>query len=147
MSYGIIEFDESGKPICEICKKSFNRVISHVRQVHNMNEREYKITYGFDLKKGICSKNSSTKTREKTLSNFDKCVSKNLIINGKKYRFVKGSEGRTKEKVSEQTKIRLKQRLKEDYMISAMKESGKKVGNSGLGNLKRWNQSGSQPIN
>ena len=53
MSYGIIEYDDSGKPICEICKKSFNRVLSHVRQAHQMSEREYKLAFGFDLVKGI----------------------------------------------------------------------------------------------
>lgn len=138
MAYGIIEYDDLGNPICEICKKSFSRVICHVRQTHNMDEREYKITFGFDLKKGICSKESASKTREKTLENFERCISKNLIAKGEKSRFKKGDKGRTKDKVSQQTKIRLKERLKEDYMVTAMKESGKKVGESGLGNLARW---------
>jgi hypothetical protein len=41
--------------------------------------------------------------------------------------------------VQEQTRIMLKKRLGESYMITAMKESGRKVGLSGLGNKVRWN--------
>ena len=140
MSYGIIEYDKNGKPICEICKKSFNRVLCHVSQKHNISEKEYKLEYGFDLLKGICSKESSKKSRESTLKNYDKCIKNNLLQNGDKTRFVKGTKGRTKDKVQEQTRIRLKERLKEDYMIDAMKKAGSKVGKSGLGNLKRWSK-------
>ena len=67
MAYGILEYNEEGKPKCEICGKFFNRVISHVRQKHFLNEREYKKQFGFELKKGICSKESSEKSRIKTL--------------------------------------------------------------------------------
>lgn len=138
MSYGIIEYDSDGKPICEICKKSFDRVISHVRQKHNISEKEYKLLYGFDLGKGICSKESSLKTSEKTISNYGRCIEINLIKNGSKFRFKKGSEGRKKEKVQEQTHLRLKARLTEPYMIEAMSKSGHKLGTSGLGNIARW---------
>ena len=103
--YGIIEYNNEGQPKCEICGEHFNRVISHVRQKHQINEREYKITYGFDLKKGICSKESSEKSRTSTLNNYDKCINKNLIRGGEKSRFKEGSTGRTKDKVSEQTRI------------------------------------------
>ena len=138
MSYGIIEYDDSGKPICEICRKSFNRVLSHVRQAHQMSEKEYKLAFGFDLYKGICSKESAELSREKTLANYDKCIVVNLIHGGKRSRFTMGHEGRTQDKVQEQTRIRLKERLKEPQMIEAMRKSGEKVGKSGLGNIKRW---------
>ena len=138
MSYGLIEYNEDGQPKCEICDKHFNRVICHVRQKHEMNQKEYKRQFGFDLKKGICSKESAEKTRLKTLNNYEKCVQLNLLIKGAKSRFVLGDKGRTKEMVSAQTKARLKERLKEPYMIDAMKKSGEKVGKSGLGNKKRW---------
>lgn len=45
-----------------------------------------------------------------------------------------------KKKVSAQTRIRLKERLKEPYMVEAMKKSGEVVGKSGLGNKKRWSK-------
>ena len=140
MSYGKIEYNIDGQPKCEICGEYFNRVISHVRQKHGMNGKEYKKKFGFDLIKGICSKESSEKTRLKTLDNYNKCIQNNLIIKGSGSRFNNGDKGRTKDQVSEQTKIRLKERLKEPYMIDAMKKSGKLVGKSGLGNKKRWNK-------
>ena len=109
---GVIRYDEDGNPICEICNKSFKRVISHVRQKHDMNEREYKKTFGYDLKKGICSKKSAELSREKVFENYEKVVEKNLIKKGVKSRFTDGHKGRTKDKVSEQTLIRLKGQFK-----------------------------------
>lgn len=140
MAFGIIEYNSDGLPKCEICGAYFHRVISHARQKHDMNENEYKTKFGYDLKKGICSKESAERTRIKTLNNYDKCINKNLHIKGEKTRFKEGDKGRLKDKVSQQTKIRLKERLKESYMIEAMKKSGIKVGKSGLGNKTRWNK-------
>lgn len=139
MSYGIIEYNDLGQPKCEICGEHHDRVVSHVRQKHGMSAREYKIKFGFDLKKGICSKESSERTRVKTLANKEKVIDINLKKKGQKSRFKKGAEGRTKDKVSEQTRIRLRNRLKEPYMQEALRKSGKKLGHSGLGNKKRWN--------
>ena len=42
------------------------------------------------------------------MSNYESVIKKNLIINGKTTRFSLGHKGRTKDKVSEQTLIRLK---------------------------------------
>jgi len=137
MSYGIIEY-ENGKPICEICRRSFDRVMIHVRQAHDMNEREYKTKFGFEHIKGICSQSSSEKTRIKTLANYDLVVRTNLLQKGAKSRFKKESKGRTKEQVSEETRIKLYNRLSEPYMKEAMKKSGRKLGETGLGNAERW---------
>lgn len=139
MSYGIIEFDDMGNPVCEICGKSFKRVLTHVRQKHDMTERDYKIKFGFDLKKGICSKFSSELSRIAVEDNYDRVVVQNLNKKGKSTRFKKGDKGRTKDQVSEQTRIMLKKRLETAEMKEAMKKSGIKLGKSGLGNLKRWN--------
>ena len=108
MAYGIIEYDNDGKPICEICKKSFKRVLNHARQKHDISEKEYKLKFGLNLTKGICSKESSELSREKALDNYDKSIKQNLLQKGSKTRFKKGSKGRTKDKVSEQTRIRNK---------------------------------------
>ena len=113
MSYGVIEYDEDGLPMCEICQKYFHRVMSHARQKHEMTAFEYKETFGLNNIKGICSKVSSEKTREATMSNFDKVITKNLLQNGKNTRFEKGWKGRTKEKVRQQTKVRLISHIKE----------------------------------
>ena len=136
--FGVIEYDLEGKPMCELCGLSFNRVLSHVRQKHKMDEKYYKKKFGFDLHKGICSVSSAEKTRVKTLQNYDKCISKNLVKKGDKTRFKKGDKGRTKDKVSEQTKLRLKANLTKDNMIKAMQKSGQNLGKSGLGNKARW---------
>lgn len=140
MSYGIIEYNSEGKPMCELCGEHFNRVISHVRQKHDMSEREYKLQFGFDLRKGICSRESASRSREKTLSNYDKCIAHNLLIKGEKSRYKNNGKGRTKDMVSEQTRIRLKERLDEPYMVAAMEASGRKLGLSGAGNKVRWNK-------
>lgn len=84
MSYGKIEYYQEGNPKCEICGLFFTRVLPHVWQNHEMNERYYKMMYGFDLIKGICSEKSSAKTRKKTLKNYEKCIRKNLNIRGKR---------------------------------------------------------------
>ena len=107
MAYGIIEYDEKGNPICEICRKPFKRVLNHARQKHNISEKEYKKKFGFDLYKGICSQESANKSREKLMLHYDKVVSENLLQNGKTTRFKKGSKGRTRDQVSEQTRLRL----------------------------------------
>jgi hypothetical protein len=136
--YGIIEYNDDGQPKCEICGQYYDRVSYHVRQAHEMSAREYKVLFGFDIKKGICSRESASKTRVKTLGNYDKCIASNLIEGGMKTRRKKGDPGRTKDQVSEQTRRRLKDRLKEPYMVEAMKKSGYRLGKSGLGNKKRW---------
>lgn len=138
MAYGIIEYDDAGKPICEICGKAYNRVLSHVRQKHDMSEKEYKIEFGFDLGKGICSLESAEKSRIKALENYDLVIAQNLINNGSKTRFIKGGQGRTKDKISQQTRLSLIERLKTPFMKEVLKKNGSNVGKTGLGNLKRW---------
>jgi hypothetical protein len=140
MAYGIIEYNEDGQPMCEICGGHFNRVIAHARQKHQVSEREYKLQFGFNLKKGICSKESSQKSRERVLENYDKCIAKNLQLLGEKTRFKVGSEGRTQDKVSEQTRLMLVDRAKNNMLPQKRKELGRTLGLSGLGNKKRWNK-------
>ena len=138
MAYGIIEYDINGLPKCEICGEHFNRVLSHVRQKHHMNEREYKKTYGFDTKKGICSKESAQLSRDRVFEHYDKCIDKNLGVKGAKTRFKKGSSCRTKEFVSEQTRRRLVSHFTSEKMNEIRTGNGFKVGKSGKGNVARW---------
>lgn len=138
MSYGIIEYNSDGLPKCEVCGKHFNRVLSHVRQKHSMTEREYKIMYGFDLKKGIISEQSRDKSRQAVLNNFETVVEQNLIIRGEKSRFINGSKGRTRDQVSAQTKIMLVERARKSMTDETRKQRGREVGLSGLGNSIRW---------
>lgn len=138
MAYGIIEYNEVGQPMCEICGKHFDRVIAHARQKHHMSEREYKLRFGFNLKKGICSQESSEKSRERVFENYEQCIGKNLELLGEKSRFKPGSKGRTKDKVSEQTRLMLVDRAKNNLTLEVRKSIGKTLGLSGLGNKKRW---------
>lgn len=138
MAYGVIEYNEDGQPMCEICGKHFERVIVHARQKHQISEREYKLQFGFNLKKGICSKESSEKSRERVFENYEQCIGKNLELLGQKSRFKDGSEGRTKEKVSEQTRLMLVDRAKNNMTAETRKKLGRNLGLSGLGNKKRW---------
>jgi|TARA_B110000977_G_scaffold151730_1_gene192612 hypothetical protein len=104
---GIIEYNEKGLPMCEECGQYYHRVLSHVRQKHNLSAKQYKIKYGLDLSKGICSKSSSEKTRVKTKKNYNLVIAQNLLINGKQTRFKQGHKGRTIEQVSEMSRLRL----------------------------------------
>lgn len=138
MAYGVIEYNEDGQPMCEICGNYFNRVIAHARQKHHISEKEYKLQFGFNLRKGICSKESSEKSRERVFENYEQCIGKNLELLGQKSRFKVGSEGRTQDKVSEQTRLMLVDRAKNNLTAETRKKIGKELGLSGLGNKKRW---------
>ena len=108
MPFGIVTYNDQGQPICEECGLAFDRVVSHIRQAHNMDGRQYKKKYGLDLKKGICSAQSAEKSRIQNKINFDLVVTQNLIEKGENSRYVKGSSGYKKEYVSEQTRQRLR---------------------------------------
>lgn len=138
MAFGIIEYNEKGQPMCEICGKYYDRVVRHVRLKHNLSEREYKSQFGFEMRKGICSKESSEKTRIKTLENYATVIAINLTEKGKKSRFNRGCMGRKKEQISEETRLKFIERLKQPEMQDVLKNNGRKLGLSGLGNKKRW---------
>lgn len=138
MAYGIIEYNADGLPKCELCGRYFNRVLSHVRQKHAMTEREYKIMFGFDLVKGITSAQSREKSRQAVLNNFETVVEKNLTKRGEQSRFKKGTEGRTSDQVSEQTKLMLADRARNSMTLETRKKRGREIGLSGKGNVKRW---------
>lgn len=110
MAYGIIEYDDNGNPICEICGKGFSKVISHVWQSHEMSGKEYKKEYGFDINKGIINRQLAQSLRHNVLSHYDDVI-KPLIEAGAKSRFKQGHGGRTRDKVSEQTRISLSNRI------------------------------------
>lgn len=124
--------------MCEICGQYFDRVLSHVRQKHNMQAREYKELYGFDLIKGITSQKSKLKSREAALKNYDEVIARNLLEKGKATRFNEGCTGRTSDQVSEQTRIMLGQRAKDSMTAETRKQRGREIGLSGKGNLTRW---------
>ena len=92
--------------ICLICNKEFMRVCTHVRQKHNISALEYKMHFGLDRTKGLCDPESAAKSRKATLRN-QILIKNNLIAGGEKTRYKQGSTGRTRDKMSDQTRERL----------------------------------------
>jgi len=107
MSYGVIEYDENGNPKCEICGVFSVRVMSHVRWHHGITAREYKKEFGFAQKHGICSRESSQKSKESAIkyNNIQSERAKSRAV-----KFEKGHLGRSKEMIPEQTRIGLVER-------------------------------------
>lgn len=100
---GKVEYDESGKVICHICGRSYNRLGSHVRESHSMTIEEYKAEFG------LCSR---TKTTEKSYSQtmrenaYKYDMDKRLLEAGKSTRIKKGETDKRKNK-----KVRLQEIL------------------------------------
>lgn len=102
--YGEIQYDVNGDPICHICGKSFSKLGAHIWNGHKMRTHDYCKTFGLNVGKGICSKEYAMKMRNYAYQHYDIVISENLIKDGKHTRFKQGSEGRTREKMSEQTR-------------------------------------------
>lgn len=104
--YGEVSY-KYGKPVCHICGKYFDKLMTHVRQKHNMTAYEYKKEFGLDVTKGIVSERYKELKRQKVMEHYDLCIKQNLIKKGAGTRYQKGSPGRTRDKMSYQTKMRL----------------------------------------
>lgn len=105
---GEIHYNEEGKPICHICGRAEGKILAHVWQKHKMSADEYKKKFGLDRIRGVVSDEVKEHHSKPTLENYDTVIKENLIEGGKASRFKKGSAGRTRDKVSEQTLKRLK---------------------------------------
>jgi len=145
-NYGRIFYDFEGKPICHICGRAFHRLLSHVRQKHNLTAKEYKKKFGLNIGNGIISNISKSKSQIAVFNNYNKVVEKNLIKNGKKTRFKIGDKGRTVDKMSEQERLRLKKFLNSEKMKKIRKDIGRKLGLSGKGNMVRWKNYQKKPL-
>ena len=122
---GVVKYDQAGNPVCEICGKSYARLMTHVRQKHDMTAYEYKKQFGLCTTKSVMNELSRKKSRLAALRNYDKVVTENLIEGGIQTRYEKGSKGRTRDMLCEQSIIILKTRnLK---ITEKMMESGRKV--------------------
>ncbi len=102
--YGEIRYDVNGDPICHICGKSFPKLGAHIWSGHKIRTRDYCELFGLDVGRGICSKEYANKMRGYVHEHYQIVVSENLIRGGKATRFKQGCEGRTRDKISEQTK-------------------------------------------
>lgn len=115
--FGEVSYDKDGKVICHICGKAYDKVVSHVYYKHGMIAREYKRKFGLDVGKGLCSEETKEILRGHVKTYYDSVVMINLMENGSKTRFEKGSKGRTKDMVSEQTKRKLVNSFKQSCEV------------------------------
>jgi len=106
----IIEYDSKWLPICEIFGKSFRKLLSHAYNSHNLTSREYKIKFWLDIKKWICCNETKLVLQQHLKDNYDLVVKDNLLSKGNDTRFIKWNK--KKKYVSEQTKIMLREHLK-----------------------------------
>lgn len=110
MEKGVVNYDQWGRPICGICGRAYDKLMTHVNQKHGLSAREYKEQFGLDVSKSIMSLKSKDRARKPTIRN-QAIIQKNLVEKGKKHRFKKGSKGRPKDKLSEQSKKRLQNQI------------------------------------
>lgn len=115
MSYGIIEYNEDGNPICEICGFASPKITGHVFWQHGIRARDYKLQFGLDLKKGIISQSLKEKMVQHGYDTY--AQHPDQFINGN--RFKKGNQGRTKKLMSEQSRIRCA-KLAKDLALSGI---------------------------
>ena len=108
---GELKYDELGRPICHICGRAFNKLLTHVKQRHKMTPEEYKETFGLENGKGIVSDKFREVARQNVLDNYDVVVTENLMNKGTKTRFKSGCKGRTKDQVRLQTKNKLREHI------------------------------------
>lgn len=104
---GEIKYDDLGRPICHICGRAFDKLLTHVKQRHKMSPEEYKAKFELESGAGLISDKVRDVTRQNVINNYEKVVVENLLKNGTATRFQKGDVGRTKDKLRLQTKIKL----------------------------------------
>lgn len=105
--YGRIAKSPDGRLICHICGQPFVKLGSHVVQKHGMTSRQYKQMFGLEVGRGLITNEHKEHLRGCVMRNYDKVVAENLIECGDSTRFTPGHPGRTRDMVSEQTRLKL----------------------------------------
>lgn len=107
---GEIVYDEKLRPICHICGRAYNKLMSHARLKHDLTAIEYKKLFGLNTTQGIISPVTADVLRRHVDKNYETVVKGNLMTYGIDTRFENGSKGRTKEKLSLQALKELQSR-------------------------------------
>jgi hypothetical protein len=94
---GEITYAPNGNCICPFCGKAFRKLGRHFNYAHGMTSDEAHKEAGWDRNAKATNEDYRKLMRDKLQ---EKCVTVNLIKKGKKTRFKKGSQGRTKDKMS-----------------------------------------------
>ncbi len=105
--YGEVQLDPDGKPICHICGRSYRKLGAHVMNSHHILAHDYKVKFGLDRIKGLCSKDYREWMRDKVMEHADVIITRNLILGGMATRYQPNHKGRTADKMSEQTRRRV----------------------------------------
>lgn len=115
--YGEVIYDASGLLVCHLCGKGgFKALGHHVRQVHLdvvQDMREYKEMFGLNVKRGILVEATRIRKAEKAWEN--ETVLNLFNEKSVKARFSKGTKGRTRDQVSEQTRRMLVKRIQDGH--------------------------------
>lgn len=104
---GEVKYSPDGLVICHVCGKAYKKLMNHARQIHGLTEKEYKMEFGLNANQGLICESTKRKLQHAVEKHYDTVVLKNLIKNGEKTRFYKGSQGRSRSKISVQELNRL----------------------------------------
>lgn len=105
--YGKVIKSTDGRIVCHICGKAYRKLGGHVVQKHGITSYQYKIMFGLETSHGLISDEHKQHLADCVMRNYERCVVQNLVKKGSKTRFAKGSAGRTKDVMSEQTRRKL----------------------------------------
>ena len=92
---------------CQICKKWFRQVGSHIFMTHGITAREYREAYGFDVRRGQLPEDYKELKHNQAIENG---MDVRLQKTGVKMRFKKGQKGLGLYNRSPQTMAKLKNR-------------------------------------
>jgi len=102
---GEITYAPNGDCICPFCGKAFRKLGLHFYYSHNMTSKEAHKKAGWD--QNAKATNEDYRILMKNIQH-EKTITENLIEKGKPTRFKKNHQGRTRDKISVMTEMRLK---------------------------------------
>jgi len=95
---------------CEICKKNFAHLGSHIYHAHKITAKEYKTEYNLPYNMALISKEIYLKKSDHFEENREHYLN-NFIAQGKKFHFKKGCSGHRR--ISEYEMKKITDRIKE----------------------------------
>lgn len=79
--------DWEWKIICELCWKSFNKVIAHIWQKHKLSWKQYRVMFWLSMRWWLMSQQSYQLAKDNNEANYDEVVVNNLLNKGSNTRF------------------------------------------------------------
>lgn len=134
---GEVAYSADGRIQCHICGEHFKKPMTHVVQKHGMTAYEYKKTFGLNTTHGLASQDTRELLQASSRKHSD-LMYRNIIQNGKKSRFKKGSGGRPKEMLSLQEYNRLIEYVKTNIPYEVRQKNMSELGKTGMGNIAKY---------